>query len=38
MIDGSNTLTSGEAQYTLLYYTANTIAGTPTTWESLLEA
>lgn len=37
MIDGSNMLTSGDAQYILPYYTANTIAGTPTTWESLLE-
>ena len=36
MIDGSNTLTSGEAQYILLYYTANSIAGTSTTRESLL--
>ncbi|MCQ2408876.1 MAG: hypothetical protein MJ065_10180, partial [Oscillospiraceae bacterium] len=35
-VDGDGKVGAGDAQYILIYYTENTIAGNPTTWEELL--
>ena len=35
-VDGDGKVGAGDAQYILIYYTENTIAGNPTAWEDLI--
>lgn len=37
-VDGDQSVTVDDAQYILLYYTENTLAGVPTTWNEILKA